>query len=88
MEIALALKNLYKEKKSLNKGNDMKIIIDRFEDEFVVVELENKQMSNIPRIIIPTNAKEGDVISIEIDEDESNKHKENISNLMKELWED
>lgn len=66
----------------------MKIIIDRYEEEFVVVELENKQMINIPKAIIPTNAREGDVISIEVDIDESTERKKKISNLMDELWED
>ncbi len=66
----------------------MKIIIDRYEEEFVVVELENKQMINIPKAIIPTNAREGDVISIEVDIDESTERKKKINNLMSELWED
>lgn len=66
----------------------MKIIIDRFEEEFAVVELENKIMLNISKEIIPPNAKEGDVISIEIDVDESNKRKERIHKLMTELWKD
>lgn len=66
----------------------MKIIIDRYEEEFVVVELENKQMINIPKAIIPTNAREGDVISIEVDIDESTERKKKINNLMNELWED
>lgn len=66
----------------------MKIIIDRFEEEFVVAELENKQMINIPKAIIPLDAKEGDVVSIEIDVDETNKRRESIHNLMTELWED
>lgn len=66
----------------------MKIIIDRYEEEFVVVELDNKQMINIPKEIIPSDAKEGDVISIEIDVDETNSRKENIHKLMSELWED
>jgi len=66
----------------------MKIIIDRFEEEFAVVELENKIMLNIPKKIIPSNSKEGDVISIEIDVDESNKRKKSIHKLMTELWKD
>jgi len=66
----------------------MKIIIDRYEEKFAVVELENKQMINIPKEIIPTDAKEGDVISIEIDVDATNNRKENIHKLMSELWKD
>lgn len=66
----------------------MKIIIDRFEEEFVVAELENKQMINIPKAIVPKNAKEGDIISIEVDVYESTERKKKINNLMEELWED
>jgi len=66
----------------------MKIIIDRIEENFFVVELENKEMINIPKSIIPTNAKVGDVISIEVDANETEERKEKIINLMNELWED
>ena len=66
----------------------MKIIIDRFEEEIVVAELENKQMINIPKAIMPTDAKEGDVISIQVDVDESTERKKKIYDLMNELWED
>ncbi|MBP1927152.1 hypothetical protein J2Z76_003025 [Sedimentibacter acidaminivorans] len=66
----------------------MKIIIDRIEENFFVVELENKEMINIPKSIIPTNAKVGDVISIEVDVNETEERKEKIINLMNELWED
>jgi DUF3006 family protein len=53
----------------------MKIIIDRIEENFFVVELENKEMINIPKSIIPTNAKVGDVISIEVDVNETEERK-------------
>lgn len=66
----------------------MKIIIDRFEGKFVIVELENKQIIHIPDEIIPPNAKEGDVISIEVDISATNNRSENIHNLMTEIWDD
>jgi len=66
----------------------MKIIIDRIEEEFCVVELEDKQILNIPKAIIPSNAKEGDVISIEVEEKETVELKKEINKLMNELWED
>lgn len=66
----------------------MKIIIDRFEGDFAVLELQNKEMVNIPKVIIPPEAVEGDVISIEINREETVKRKNNIKNLMNDLWED
>ena len=49
----------------------MTVIIDRFEDGFAVVETGDKQFINIPRGVLPANAKEGDVISIIVDSDET-----------------
>lgn len=64
----------------------MKLIIDRFEGDFAVVETKDKLMVNLPISLIP-GAKEGDVISIIIDEEETQKRKDNIQKLMDELWE-
>lgn len=66
----------------------MKIIIDRFEGDFAIVELQNKKMVNIPKAIIPPEAVEGDVISIEINREETDERKSKIKNLMYDLWED
>ena len=63
----------------------MKVIIDRFEGDYAVVETEDKIMVNLPKSLIP-GAKEGDVISISIDEEETKKRKDNISKLMDDLW--
>lgn len=63
----------------------MKVIIDRFEGDYAVVETEDKIMVNLPKLLIP-GAKEGDVISISIDEEETKKRKDNISKLMDDLW--
>ena len=51
----------------------MKLIIDRFEGEYAVVELQDKSMVNIPKKILPAEAGEGDIISIVIDKDETEK---------------
>lgn len=66
----------------------MKIIIDRFEGDLVVAELQNKQMINIPKAIIPPEAVEGDVISIEIEKEETEVRENYIKGLMDDLWED
>lgn len=49
----------------------MKVIVDRFEDEIVVLELENGDMVDVPRKILPDNAREGSVINITCDEKET-----------------
>lgn len=65
-------------------------IIDRFEGEFAVVELENMKMINIEKNKIPKEAEEGDVINIEdvitVNYAETKKRRNNIENLMEDLW--
>jgi len=53
----------------------MKFIIDRFEGEIAVIELENGDIIEIPKIILPDNASEGTVINISCDDEETNKKK-------------
>ncbi|MDD4715661.1 MAG: DUF3006 domain-containing protein [Oscillospiraceae bacterium] len=66
----------------------MKLIIDRFEGNFAVAELENQQFVSLPRQAIPSQAKEGDVLSVEIDHAETQKRAETIKKLMDQVWED
>lgn len=65
-------------------------IIDRFEGEFAVVELENMKMINIEKNKIPKEAEEGYVINIEdvitVNYVETEKRKNNIENLTEDLW--
>lgn len=65
----------------------MNVIIDRFEEDYAVVELSNGSFLNIPKALFP-GACEGDVISISINEDETSQRKERIEKLMDNLWED
>lgn len=65
----------------------MKVIIDRFEGDYAVVEIEIGNCVNIPKILIP-NAKEGDVIKIEIDKKETLERKKHIQELMNNVFED
>jgi len=69
----------------------MKLIIDRFEGNWVICETENKNMINIERSILPSEAKEGDVIiktseGYKIDKDETNRRKMRVNKLMDDLW--
>jgi hypothetical protein len=43
----------------------MQIIIDRFEGSLAVCEKPDRTMLNIPRIKLPPQAREGDVLIIE-----------------------
>jgi len=65
----------------------MKVIIDRFEGNYAVVEIDVGKFVNIPKILLP-NAKEGDVIKIEKDKKETKNRKKNIQKLMNDVFED
>jgi len=64
----------------------VRIIIDRFEGQFAVVELENRRIINIPKEIIPADAIEGTVLTIEIDHQETKRRNDGIERLMNDLW--
>ena len=69
----------------------MRGIVDRFEGEFIVVELENEEMINIEKSRAPL-AKEGDILIIErelitVDEKETARRKEKIEEKFNGLFE-
>lgn len=65
----------------------MRLIIDRFEGEFAVVELENGDTIDMPKKILPDNALEGDIIYIKVNKEKTKSRKENIEKLCKGMWE-
>lgn len=69
------------------------LIVDRFEDEYVVCEDENKKMINIKKNQIEGCVKEGDILSnikgkYIIDKKETINKKKHIEELTKGLWEE
>jgi hypothetical protein len=66
----------------------MKYTIDRFEGNYAVVELENQKFVDIPRLAIPNEAKEGDVIIVQIDKETTSQRKRQIQKLMDDVWAD
>ena len=50
------------------------------------MELSDKTFVNIPKAAIPSEAKEGSVIDVTIDEDSTAARTEKINNLMKDLF--
>ncbi len=65
----------------------MKVTIDRFEGDYAVVELENREMADLPKVLVPKEASEGDIIEITINRDETKKRKQRIGKLTEGLWE-
>lgn len=70
----------------------MKGIIDRFEGDIAVVEIDGKT-KDFPKKIFPDDAKTGDVVviegdSVEILKEETEKRRKEIESLMDELFED
>lgn len=70
----------------------MRLIVDRFEGNFAICEAEDKTMVNIDRSRLPLTVKEGDIVietntGFVIDKNETDKRRERISKLMKDLWE-
>ncbi|MBR5157071.1 MAG: DUF3006 domain-containing protein [Clostridia bacterium] len=64
----------------------MRVVIDRFEGEFAVAEMPDGKMVNVPKVLLP-EAKEGDVIEITVNKNETEKLKNEISELMESVWE-
>lgn len=66
-------------------------IIDRFEGDFAVVEMDDESMLNIRKDRLPKGVREGIVLVIEdncirIDEEQTKRLEEEIKALEEELW--
>lgn len=65
----------------------MKVIIDRFEEDRAIVEMENGEMQHLSAKLLPAMAAEGDVLTIEIDEEETERRKNRLNELLNGLEE-
>ena len=63
----------------------MTFTIDRIEGNYLIVELENGKIINLPKELIP-NSKENDIYTITLNKDEMKKRKNNINNLINDLF--
>lgn len=72
----------------LRAMNNKRLIIDRFEGEFAVMDYGGT-MFNLPRELLPPTAKEGDVLILQlsIDNATTQERREHIRRLMDRLWE-
>ena len=70
----------------------MKVVIDRFEGNYAVCEMEDRKLINIERGKVPEAAREGDILIIDnckviIDTSGTQKRKQEIDKLSEGLWE-
>jgi hypothetical protein len=65
----------------------MKFIIDRIEQDTAIVELESGEILSLPYTLLrPLQAKEGDVLQLCIDQEETAKRRERVSSLLKDIF--
>lgn len=64
------------------------MIIDRFENDFAVIELENGNKVNMPKVLLPADAKEGDAICIAVDTEKTVKQQTYLQNKLNSLFKD
>lgn len=63
----------------------MQVIVDRFEGDYAVVEKEEGVFYNMPKALL-VGAKEGDVIDIVINHEETEKLREEVDDLINGLF--
>lgn len=65
----------------------MEVIIDRFEGNYAVVELDLGVFVNLPKELVP-KAREGDVVEIKIVKGTTKQRKKRVNKLMNKLFVD
>ena len=65
----------------------MQVTVDRIEEDYIVLELEDGSIVDVPKELIP-GAIEGDIVDIYINKDEREKKEEEVKKLMDDLFVD
>lgn len=66
----------------------MRIVIDRIEENVAIVEKEDGEIIEMSKNLIPPDAKEGDVLLIQIDKENTIDRQQEITSIMEEVWHD
>ncbi len=66
----------------------MKWIVDRFENDYAIIELEDGTLVNVLKCALPKDISEGDVIRLEIDKGETDEKREDMKKRLKNLFVD
>ena len=64
----------------------MRYIVDRFENEYAIVELDNGEFIDIPKKALPLDASEGSIIEVTILSDETNIRRTEMKKKMSSLF--
>lgn len=64
----------------------MRMIVDRFEGELAIIELENGEFIDLPKKVLPNNANEGSVINIICDDEETQQLKVTAKKKMNSIF--
>lgn len=72
----------------MNNSEAILCIIDRFEGEYAVIEYRGKIMFNIPKVLLPEDSAEGDVITINtaIDHKETTRRRNRLEELARDIF--
>ena len=69
-------------------NDNVSFIIDRLEGEYAILEIREGEFSQMPKRLLPDAAKEGDVVIITVDKQETEQRKQRIEGLMDKLFVD
>lgn len=64
----------------------MRYIVDRFENEYAIVELDNGEFIDIPKKVLPLDASEGSIIEVTTLSDETNVRRTEMKKKMSSLF--
>ena len=64
----------------------MRYIVDRFENEYAIVELDNGEFIDIPKKALPPDASEGSIIEVTTLSDETNVRRTEMKKKMNSLF--
>ncbi|MBC7766129.1 MAG: DUF3006 domain-containing protein [Hyphomonadaceae bacterium] len=65
----------------------MHYTIDRFEGDMAILEAHTRETFTLLRRFLPQGAKEGDILTLQIDKSKTEAQKSQINSLMDELFE-
>lgn len=64
----------------------MRVVIDHIEEEVAVMEKEDGSVENMPKRLIPPEAKEGDVLLIQVDTENTVDRTQELLSILDEDW--
>lgn len=66
----------------------MSFVIDRFEEKFAVIVAPSGEIYNIPKAILPEDAKEGCIVDIIVNHKDTDIKKQEVKRLLDSLFDE